>query len=198
MIHTNLCGVVCSSKDQFRCTIVTGANVRDVGFILDKDLGTSKIAELQHASARVEKKILRLDITVADALRVDVGKSSEQLVGVEFDLKHGHCGLHFVEVARGTIDGLRDKFEDQVQVDFIFLGGQKDIFISRYPDTRSELWSETHPFSIGVVECFELNYVWVTHDTHNLQLAVLKRLLVPSSLSTKEEGHLLLTLKRLS
>jgi hypothetical protein len=58
---------------------------------------------------------------MADALRVDVGERAEQLVDVELDLEDGHDRLHLVEVARGAVDSLGHKLEDEVEVHFILL-----------------------------------------------------------------------------
>lgn len=58
---------------------------------------------------------------MTDALRVNIRQTTEELVGVEFDLEHRHGGLHLAEVARCTVDGLRDILEDQIEVHFIFL-----------------------------------------------------------------------------
>lgn len=64
---------------------------------------------------------MRLDVSVADALGVNVGQGSEKLVDVQLDLQRGHSGLHFIEKTRSPIDGLRNEFLDQVEIDLIFL-----------------------------------------------------------------------------
>lgn len=69
----------------------------------------------------IKEKILRLDVSVTDALRMDVGQGAEELVDVELDLQHRHGCLHLVEVSRRPVDGLRNEFEDKVEVHFIFL-----------------------------------------------------------------------------
>lgn len=96
--HTYLRCVVCSAEDQFWCPVVSGADVRHIRLVLHKNLGASEIAQLQYASVRVEEEILRLDISVADSLGVDVGKRAEKLIDVELDLENGHDGLQFVEI----------------------------------------------------------------------------------------------------
>lgn len=67
---------------------------------------------------------------MADALRVDVGKCSEKLVDVQLDLQRGHSGLHFIEKARCPIDGLRNEFLDQVEIDLILLVGLSATVLS--------------------------------------------------------------------
>lgn len=42
---------------------------------------------------------MRLDVTMADALRVDVGERSEELVGIQLDLEDGHRRLQLAEVS---------------------------------------------------------------------------------------------------
>jgi hypothetical protein len=119
--RTNLGGVVCGSENQLRSPVVTRANVRDIGLILDQNLGASEIAQLQHTSRRIKEQILGLDIPVADSLGVDVCERPEKLVDVELDFEDRHDSLHLVEVARGAVDSLGNEFEDEVEVDFVLL-----------------------------------------------------------------------------
>lgn len=58
---------------------------------------------------------------MADALGVDVCEGSEQLIDEKLDLEDRHDGLHLVEVAGGAVNSLRDEFENEVEVDLIFL-----------------------------------------------------------------------------
>jgi hypothetical protein len=118
---TNLGGVVGGSKDEFRSAVVSRADVRDIRLILNEDLGASEITKLQDTTVGVEKKVLGLDIAMADSLRVDVGEGAEKLVNVELHFECGHGRLHLVEESRSAIDGLRNKLLHQVQVDFILL-----------------------------------------------------------------------------
>lgn len=62
-----------------------------------------------------------LDVAVTDALRVDVCEGTEELVYVQLDLESRHNGLHLVEIAGSAVDGLGHVFEDEVEVDFVFL-----------------------------------------------------------------------------
>jgi len=82
LVLTNLCRVVGRAKDEFGSTIVARADVRDVGLILDQDLGTAKVAELEDAGSGVEEQVLGLDVSVADTLGVDVCEGAEELVDV--------------------------------------------------------------------------------------------------------------------
>ena len=116
---TDLGGVVRGAKDQLRGAIVARADVRHVGLVRDQDLGASKVAQLQDARGRIQEQVLRLDVAMADALRVDVGERTEKLVDVKLDLEDRHRRLQLVEVTRGTIDGLGHVFQDQVQVHLI-------------------------------------------------------------------------------
>ena len=52
---------------------------------------------------------------------MDIGQRSEELVNVQFDFEYWHGGLHLVEVTGGSVDGFGDVFEDEVEVNFIFL-----------------------------------------------------------------------------
>ena len=80
--HTNLCGVVGRAEDELRSTIVARADVRDIRLILDQDLGTAKVAELEDAGSGVKEQVLGLDVSVADTLGVNVCEGAEELVDV--------------------------------------------------------------------------------------------------------------------
>ena len=71
-IRTDVGRVVGCAKDELGRAVVAGANVADVGLASNKDLGRTKVAELEDASRRVQKEILGLDVAVADADGVDV------------------------------------------------------------------------------------------------------------------------------
>lgn len=58
---------------------------------------------------------------MADALGMDVREGSEELIDEKLDLEDRHDSLHFVEVAGGAVNSLRDKFENEVEVNLIFL-----------------------------------------------------------------------------
>ncbi len=62
-----------------------------------------------------------LDVAVTNANGVDVGEGAQELVHVEFDLKHGHGLLKLGIVTAGAVDGFWDVFEHEVQIDFVFL-----------------------------------------------------------------------------
>ena len=119
--HTDLGGVVCRSKDQLGRAVVPGADVRHIRLILYQDLCASEIAQLQHTSRRVQKEVLGLDVSMADALGVDVGEGAEELVDVQLDFEDGHDRLHLVEVARRPVDSLGNKLQHEIQVDLVLL-----------------------------------------------------------------------------
>lgn len=74
---TNLGCVVRRSENQFWRSVVPGTDVGDVGLVLNQYLGAAEITEFQHPGARIQQQILWFDIAMADALRVDVGQSTE-------------------------------------------------------------------------------------------------------------------------
>lgn len=65
---TNLSRVVRGAENELGGAVVSGADVRNIGLVLDQDLGAAKVAQLQDAAIRVEQEVLRLDVAVADAL----------------------------------------------------------------------------------------------------------------------------------
>ena len=92
--------------------------------VRDRSTLPSKIAEFQNSSSGIEKQILGLDITMADSERMNIRQTSEQLIHVKLDLKHGHRLLDLGVVARCAIDGLWNIFEHKVEEDFILLPGR--------------------------------------------------------------------------
>lgn len=119
--HTNLGGVVGGTEDQLRSSVVSRTDVADIWLVFHQNLSASKVAKLQDTAVWIEKKILWLDVSVADSLRVDVGERTEELVDVQLDLQNWHGGLHLVEVAGGPVHGFGNELEHQVEVDLIFL-----------------------------------------------------------------------------
>ena len=115
---------------------------------------------------------------MADALGVDVGEGAEKLVNVEFDFEDGHGGLELVEVSRGSIDSLWHVLLDEVEVYFILLRCDQRCLHAH------EIIDFANPVSVGVVECLELDDVWVADDPHNLELSVLHNELVPRTPQT--------------
>jgi len=109
-LNTNLCCVVGCPENQLGRTIVPRTDVRDIGLVLNKDLGGPEIAEFQNTGVLIKEEILRLDVSVTDALGVNVGQGAEELVDVELDFQHRHGCLHLVEVPRSPVDGFRNKF----------------------------------------------------------------------------------------
>lgn len=168
-ILTNLCCVVGRAEDELRRPVVPRADVRDVGLILHQNLGATEIAQLEYAGGRIEKQVLRFDVAMADALRVNVGQRTEKLVDVQLNLENGHGRLHLVEESRGSVDSLGDEFLHQVQVDLIFL------YSSQHPTAMSLAGASgtAHAFSIRVVEGLQLYDVGVPDDAHDLQFTVL-------------------------
>ena len=65
---TDLGSVIGGTKDQLGCTVISRADVRDIGFVLDQDFGAAKVAELQYPGVWIEQKVLRLDIPMTDSL----------------------------------------------------------------------------------------------------------------------------------
>lgn len=71
---TNVGHVVGGTKDQFWSSVVSRADIADIWFAGDQDLGRTEITQLEDTRCRVEKEILGFDISVTDTDRVDVGE----------------------------------------------------------------------------------------------------------------------------
>lgn len=122
---TNLGSIVGGTKDEFWRAVVSGANVRNIGLVFNENFGTAEVAELENAAVWVEQQVLGLNVTMTDALRVDIGKSTEQLINIELDFEDRHGSLHLVEKSRSSVNCLGDKFLHQIEVYFIFLRGSQ-------------------------------------------------------------------------
>lgn len=61
------------------------------------------------------------DIAVAYANTVDIGKRTEKLVHVQFDLEHGHGLFEFGIMATGTVNGFWNIFKNKIKINFVFL-----------------------------------------------------------------------------
>lgn len=119
--HTNLGCVIRRAKDELRSAVVPRTDVRHVWLVFDENLGAAEIAKLEHARCRIQKQVLWLDVSMADALGMDVREGAEQLIDEKLDLEDGHDRLHLVEVTGGAVYSLRDEFENEVEVNLIFL-----------------------------------------------------------------------------
>jgi len=81
-VLTYLGCVVGRAKDQLWRSIVSRTDVGYVRLVFNQDLGTSEVAKLEYPCIWVKQEVLWLDITVADALRMNVGQSSEELIDI--------------------------------------------------------------------------------------------------------------------
>lgn len=116
---------------------------------------------------------------------MNVRKRAEELVDVELDFEDGHDGLHLVEVARGTIDGLGDEFKYEVEVDFVFLRleelamcgcGQAALRACEHAGQgRGKRGRKTYTLAIVVEEGLEFYNVGVPDYAHDLEFAVLEK-----------------------
>lgn len=91
--------------------------------MLDQNLRTAKVAELQYPGVGIEEEVLRLYVSVADPLRMDICQRAEKLVDVQFYFEDRHRGPHLVEVPGCAVHCLGDILEDEIEVDFILLWG---------------------------------------------------------------------------
>ena len=64
------------ARDELSGAVVAAADVRDVGLAPHQVLGRAEVAQLQDAGLRVQQQVLRLDVSVADALRFEKKKET--------------------------------------------------------------------------------------------------------------------------
>ena len=89
---------------------------------------------------------MRFNIAVADADGVDICKRTQELIHVELDLQHGHRLLELHVVTRSAVDSLWDVFENEVEVNLVFLENNGCIFESRARTGRERSGSTLSPF----------------------------------------------------
>jgi len=99
--------VVGGSKDQLRCSIVPGAYVRNIRLSLHQTFCRPKVAEFERMSTAIDQLVLRLDVTVANSHRVNVGARPAHLVGVELHKNMRHGLFHLVVMFHDTVDRVR-------------------------------------------------------------------------------------------
>lgn len=124
-VRTNFGGVIGGAENELWRSVITRADVRDVGLILHQDLSTAKVAKLQNATTGVQEEVLRLDVTMTDSLGVDVREGPEKLVNVKLHLQDGHSSLHLVEVSRRSVHRLGNVLLHEIEIDLIFLKGNR-------------------------------------------------------------------------
>lgn len=73
---TDVGHVVRGTKDQLWSSVVSRADIADVGLSGNEDLGRTEITQLQDTGRRVEQKVLGFDVSVTYSDRVDVGERS--------------------------------------------------------------------------------------------------------------------------
>ena len=110
---------------------VPRADVRDVRLALDEDLGAAKVAKLQHVCLGVDQQILRLDVAMAHAKRVNISKRAAELVRVKLHVQRGELLLGLRILARDAVNGPRDEIHHEVEVRLIGLAHRQIVGVSR-------------------------------------------------------------------
>ena len=105
-----LCTVCEDEINVNRCLPSKGCNDRP-----------SKITQLQDPGIRIQKQVLRLNVTVTDAQGMDVRQTAEQLIHVQFDERNGYRLLLLVVVTSDPVHRLRNELQNQVQVHLVLL-----------------------------------------------------------------------------
>ena len=77
--------VVRRAEDQLRRAVVARADVADVGLVGGQALRAAEVADLDHVCLGIDEHVLRFDVAVADAARVDVGEAFKHLVGIQLE-----------------------------------------------------------------------------------------------------------------
>jgi len=82
-----------------------------IRFGLNSEDGPSKVTQFENSCVGIEEEILWLDISMADALRVQVGKASKHLVHVQLH-RHTHTQVS-QKLSMYTGEVNKTKSEDQ-------------------------------------------------------------------------------------
>jgi len=119
--HTNKGGIVCCTKNKFGGPVISGTNITDVWFPLDKNLCAPEITQLENSTSRVQQEVLRFNIPMTYSHWMNIRQWPQTLVHVKFDLKHWHYLLDFRERPWTSIEIFGNIFEYEVEVHFTLL-----------------------------------------------------------------------------
>lgn len=86
------------AEDELGRAVVAAADVGDICLAGHQHFGAAEVAEFEDMRLGVDKQVLRLDVAVAHAERVDVRDRAADLKAVDFDELDGHAGLDTVVV----------------------------------------------------------------------------------------------------
>mmetsp|Transcript_83043 Transcript_83043/g.199297 ORF Transcript_83043/g.199297 Transcript_83043/m.199297 type:complete len:296 (+) Transcript_83043:89-976(+) len=98
--------VVRCAENELWCTIVARADVSHVRLALHQWLGRAEVTDFQGVRVTIHQQVLRLDVSVANAHRVDVCTSPGHLVGEELDKDVWHRLLHLCVVLHDSVNGI--------------------------------------------------------------------------------------------
>ena len=88
---------------------------------------------------RLYKQVLRLDIPMAVAERVDVGQCTESLISVELDKDHWDRLLHLIVVLEHAVNCLWHVVHHDVQIDLVLLDVENSHKSSAKPKILSSV-----------------------------------------------------------
>ena len=141
-------GVLGRAEHELGRAVVPRADVRHVGLPLHQHLRAPEVAQPALERRRVAEQVVRLDVAVADAPRVDVLERAERLPQVRADVVDGEALPPLVVLEGDRADRLGQEVHHEVEVDLVLLP----------------------PLLLEVVA--QLHDVLVVHHLHHLQLAV--------------------------
>jgi len=113
--------LVGGAEDQLGRALVAAADVAHVGLARDQPLGRAEVADLEHVRGGVDQQVLRLDVAVADALRVDLGHRAEHLPALELHQHQRQVLLVLGLGARDARDRVGYELRDRVQLQLVLL-----------------------------------------------------------------------------
>lgn len=117
-------------------------------------------------SIRVNQKVLRLDVSMADSKSMDVGKCFESLICIKFYKNDRHVLLHLVIVLKNSENCLWHVVHNNVEINLIWL------------------------VALCIKCMFEGYNIWVLEFFHNLKLSIFVSFVLIHLL----DGHLLVIL----
>lgn len=104
---------------------------------------------------------------------MNVGKRTEELIHVQFDLEHGHWLLQLRVVATSTIYSFGNVFEHEIEINFVLLKNR--VSPTSDPSNAVKNTELTHFFTIGVEKGAEVNDIRMRNKSHDLKFTVLQR-----------------------
>lgn len=119
--NINICSVIRITENKLRSPVVSRTYVGNVWLSKDELLCTTEVTKLEHVGLHITENVLWLDISVTNALGVNICDGSHQLVGIKLHNQVWNLLLHFEVLFHYSIGSVGNEVHDDVKIDFFGL-----------------------------------------------------------------------------